>query len=445
MSEFKINAGAQQILTTLEDNGYSAYIVGGAVRDLIMGKEPHDFDIATSATPQQIKKVFRRTIDTGIKHGTVTVVENNTGYEVTTYRTENGYSDARHPNEVNFISSIEGDLERRDFTINAIAYNPKAGVIDFFGGKEDIEKKIIRCVGEPEKRFTEDALRMLRAVRFSATLGFEIEDQTKKAIKKCAPLIKRVSSERIRDEINKILMSQNPENIEILRECGLMKYVLPEVENCYLVKQRNKYHIYDVYEHIMHTVHNTPDDLVLRWSALLHDIGKPNCSSCDANGIIHFYAHHRESVRLANDMLHRLRLDADTIHDILVLIENHDVRIENSYPGVKRMMARTGANLFIKLILLQEADNKAKNMKFFNDKKKKLDETVEIYKSVLSEHQPYMVSDLAVNGKDLIKIGYKPGRSLGDCLKKLLDEVIIKPELNRREYLISRAKELRRM
>ena len=285
---------------------------------------------------------------------------------------------------------------------------------------------------------------MLRAIRFSAVLGLEIEAETVRAIKKCSALIRKVSAERIRDELNKILMSDRPEYIALLHEYGLMKYVLPELDNCYGEKQKNKYHIYDVFEHIMCTVRNVPSDLVLRWAACLHDTGKPYCSSCDANGIIHFYGHHRESVRLSNDVLHRLRFDKDTIHDILVLVENHDVRIENSAPGVKRMMAKTGAQLFEKLLILQEADNMAKNLKFFRDKKRKLDETSEIYKRILAERQPYTVAELAVNGKDLIKIGYKPGRMLGDCLKRLLDEVIINPELNRREYLMLRAKEYKK-
>ena len=443
--ELEITSGVKMILDTLEENGHQAYVVGGAVRDLLNGKFPHDFDIATSAHPGDVKKLFKRTIDTGLKHGTVTVVEGNVGYEITTFRKESPYMDGRHPDSVSFITDVEGDMERRDFTVNAICYNPKRGIIDCFGGREDIKNKIIRSVGDPETRFSEDALRMLRAVRFSATLGFEIEEKTAKAIKKCSLLIKKVSSERIRDELNKILMSERPHYVLILHEYGLLKYIIPELDACFGVPQRNKYHIYDVFEHIKHTVSNTPADIVLRWAALLHDIGKPKCSSCDANGVIHFYGHHRESVTMANDILHRLRLDSDTIKDVLILIENHDVRIENTSPGVKRMMTRTGEILFEKLLLLQEADNLAKNNKFFREKKRKLLETEEIYKKIISEHQPYTISELAVNGRDLIKIGYKPGRHLGNCLKKLLDEVIINPELNRREYLLTRAKELKRI
>lgn len=442
--EFNIQPGAKTIMKTLRDNGFSAYIVGGAVRDMLMEKNPHDFDIATSALPSDVKRLFRRTIDTGLLHGTVTVIENNIGYEVTTFRTDGEYTDSRRPESVEFIRDIEGDLSRRDFTINALAYNEKEGIVDLFSGREDLKNGIIRTVGEPEKRFTEDALRMLRAVRFAAVLGFEIEEKTAKAIKKCSPLIRRVSAERIRDELNKILMSKNPEILFLLHDFGLLKILLPEVEACIGVMQKNKYHIFDVYNHIIHTVKNTPNDLVIRWAALLHDIGKPLCSSTDANGTIHFYGHHRESVKMANDILHRLRMDTSTISDVLVLIENHDVRIENSPPGVKRMMAKTGQTLFEKLLVLQEADNKAKNVKYFNEKKKKLVETYEIYKLVLAENQPYNISDLIVNGRDLIKIGFKPGRELGDTLKRLLDEVIINPDLNRREYLLERARELKK-
>ena len=442
--ELVISGGAKSIIETLEKNGYSAYIVGGAVRDLLMGKTPHDFDIATSATPFQMKKIFKRTIDTGLKHGTVTVVENKIGYEVTTFRSDGNYIDARHPGQVSFISSIEEDVKRRDFTVNAMAYNPNLGVVDVVGGIEDIKKRLIRCVGEPEKRFSEDALRMLRAVRFSAALGFEIEESTGRALKKYSALIKKISSERVRDELNKILMSERPEYIQSLHTYGLLKYIMPELEACFGVLQRNKYHIYDVFSHIICAVKNTPADLVLRWAALLHDIGKPLCQSCDSNGIIHFYGHHRESVKLANDILHRLRFDRDLIHDVLILIENHDVRIENSPPGVKRMMTRTGETLFEKLLILQEADNLAKNHKYFKEKKRKLNEIHDIYKLVLAERQPYTIADLEVNGKDLIKLGYRPGRALGDCLKKLLDEVIINPELNIRELLLLRAKELKK-
>ena len=432
------------ILSRLQQGGFSAFVAGGAVRDMLMDKTPHDYDIATSAKPKDVKAMFARTVDTGIKHGTVTVVENKTGYEVTTFRRDGEYADGRHPSSVSFVDDVREDCARRDFTINAMMYSPDTGILDYFGGRNDIKRRLIRCVGEPERRFKEDALRMLRAVRFSAALSFKIEDSTWKAIKKCAVLIKKVSSERIAEEINKILLSENPDYIRKLHECGLLRYIMPELERCFGEPQKNKYHIYDVGEHIMHTVKNVPADMTLRWAALMHDIGKPVCSSTGANGIIHFYGHHRESCKIAVDLMHRLRIGADTIRDAAVLVENHDVRVEPSQPAVKRMMSRTGEALFEKLMLLQTADNMAKNPKHFPEKKKRIDSAYQIYKEVLAERQPYLVSHLAINGKDLLSLGCRHGREIGDTLKKLIDEVIINPSLNNREYLIRRAKEYRK-
>lgn len=442
--EFVLPDNVEEILSRLEEGGFSAFVAGGAVRDMIMGIPPHDYDIATSAKPHTVKSMFDRTIDTGIKHGTVTVVENKTGYEVTTFRCDGEYSDGRHPESVSFVDDAREDCKRRDFTINAMMYNPKTGVIDYFGGQEDIKRGIIRCVGNPQKRFKEDALRMLRAVRFGATLSFKIEDMTWKAIKKCAVLIKKVSGERIQEELNKILLSQNPDYIRKLHECGLLAYIMPELERCFGEQQRNKYHMYDVGEHIMQTVKNTPPDITIRWAALMHDIGKPCCSSIDSEGVIHFYGHHRESCKIAVDLMHRLRMDSSTIHDVAVLVENHDVRVEPTQPAVKRMMSRTGETLFEKLMILQTADNKAKKPEYFKEKKRKIDSAVTIYKEILVERQPYLISHLAINGKDLIRVGYKPGREIGDTLKKLIDEVIIDSRLNNREYLLKSAKEMRR-
>lgn len=432
------------ILSRLEADGFLACLAGGAVRDLIMGNTPHDYDIATDARPEQVKNIFERTIDTGIKHGTVTVVQNKIGYEVTTFRCDGEYSDGRHPKDVRFVTEAREDAKRRDFTINAMMYSQKTGLLDYFGGKEDIKNRIIRCVGDPETRFKEDALRMLRAVRFSAVLSFDIEENTWKAIKKCAVLIKKVSRERVSEEINKILLSQNPDYIKKLYECGLLIYIMPELDRCFGEPQRNKYHIYDVGEHIMKTVKNTPADLVLRWAALMHDTGKPVCSSADANGIIHFYGHHKESGIIAVDLMHRLRMDNDVIRDVAVLVENHDVRVDPSLPAVKRMMSRTGEVLFEKLMLLQKADNLAKNLQYYPEKEERIDGAIRIYKQILAERQPYLVSHLAINGKDLIKLGYRPGREIGDTLRKLIDTVIINPQLNNRDYLTKEACNLRK-
>lgn len=442
--ELNIAEGANKILKKLNAAGFAAYIAGGAVRDLIMSKTPHDYDIATDALPSDVKALFKKTIDTGIKHGTVTVIENNSGYEITTFRTDGNYCDGRHPENVEFVTSPEEDCRRRDFTINAMMYSPSSGVLDYFGGTDDIRNGIIRCVGEAEIRFREDALRMLRAVRFKAVLGFKIDDKTQRAIKKCAVLIKKVSSERILDELNKILLSDHPDGIRDLHTLGLLRFILPEVDACFFQPQRNKYHIYNVGEHIMQAVNHTPPDFIVRWAALLHDIGKSHCASVDENGIIHFYGHHRESRRLAMDLLHRLRMDSSSIRDITLLVELHDYRTEPNYNSVKRLMSKTGAELFEKLIALQKADNSAKNPEFLSEKLDRLDNTLAIYRCVLASKQPYRISDLVVNGRDLMSIGYRQGREIGDTLKILLDEVIIRPELNERAYLLKKAKDLRK-
>ena len=444
MMRFIADEGALAVVEKLNKAGFESYIAGGAVRDLIMGKTPHDYDIATAARPQDVKRIFSRTVDTGIKHGTITVIYNKTGYEVTTFRHEGAYNDSRHPSEVSFITDPREDCLRRDFTINAMLYDPGSGVKDFFGGMGDINDRIIRCVGDPEKRFTEDALRMLRAVRFKAVLDFSIEPDTERAIRKYAVLIKKVSSERILGELNKILLSEHPDYVRDLHRLGLLKFIIPQLERCFGEPQKNKYHIYDVGEHIMQTVKNTPPDLILRWAALLHDTGKPCCPSTDANGTIHFYGHHRESRRIALDVLHRLHMDSASIRDIALLVENHDYRVEPTYTAVKRMMAKTGGELFEKLLLLQKADNMAKNPEHFPDKLRRINAALDIYKNVIAQNQPYKLSDLVVNGSDLMKIGYKQGREIGDTLKVLLDEVIINPELNTRSRLIHRAVELKR-
>ena len=442
--KFKLPDDVTYIIEKLHKAGFDAFVTGGAVRDMMMHKEPHDYDIATSALPEDTRRLFSRTIDTGIKHGTVTVIINGVGYEITTFRTDGIYLDGRHPEHVRFVNSVYTDCARRDFTINSMMYGSDGEIIDFFGGRADIKEKLIRCVGESEKRFKEDALRMLRAVRFSAALSFDISPETEKAIKKCSMLIKRVSTERIFEELNKILLSDNPDYIRTLHNLGLLQYIIPQLDVCFYEEQRNKYHLYNVGEHIMQTVKNTPCNLILRWAALLHDVGKPCCSSVDSLGIIHFYGHHRESCRIATDVLYRLHMDKDSIRSISILIENHDVRVEPSLPAVKRMMARTGEKLFEQLMLLQKADNMAKNPEFYPEKEQRINAALDIYKRIVAEGQPYLIAHLAVNGRDLQKIGYKTGRIIGDTLKRLTDEVIIDPQLNNREYLLERAKQLRK-
>ena len=282
---------AEIILQILEKAGFEAYVVGGCVRDSILGRTPNDWDITTSATPQQVKELFHRTVDTGLQHGTVTVVIDKEGFEVTTYRVDGEYEDGRHPKEVTFTASLEEDLKRRDFTINAMAYNPTEGLVDLFGGMQDIENKIIRCVGDPLERFTEDALRIMRAVRFSAQLGFEIEEETKKALTVMAPNLVHVSAERIQVELVKLLMSPHPDYLRTAYEAGITRQFLPEFDLCMETPQNTPHHCYTVGEHILHSLLYVRADKILRLTMLLHDIGKPSVRKTDENGRDHFKTH----------------------------------------------------------------------------------------------------------------------------------------------------------
>ena len=304
-----IPSNAEKILHILEENGYEAYVVGGCVRDSILGRNPNDWDITTSASPQQVKELFQRTVDTGLQHGTVTVLMDKEGYEVTTYRVDGDYEDGRHPKQVMFTSSLEEDLKRRDFTINAMAYHPERGLVDLFHGMEDMEHKIVRCVGDPMERFHEDALRILRAVRFSAQLGFTIEEKTKAGIQALAPNLKCVSAERIQTELVKLLVSPHPDYLRVAYETGITREFLPEFDACMETEQNTPHHCYTVGEHILHSLLLVRPDKVLRLTMLLHDIAKPVMRKTDENGRDHFKMHAPEGEKMAKSILRRLKFD----------------------------------------------------------------------------------------------------------------------------------------
>ena len=346
--KIEIPTGAAYILQQLNKHGYEAYIVGGCVRDSLLGKQPNDWDITTSAKPEAVKAIFHRTIDTGIQHGTVTVLvdreilddgrgspasHTDYAFEVTTYRVDGVYTDHRRPESVCFTASLEEDLKRRDFTINAMAYNPEQGVIDIFGGQEDLEKGIIRCVGEASERFDEDALRILRAVRFAAQLDFVIENQTREAMRDQAKFLKDISAERICTELTKMIVSKHPERLEEAYELGLTNIFLPEFDRMMQTPQNNPYHLYDVGRHtlqVMRAVSATP---VLRYAALLHDVGKPECKTTDETGVDHFYGHQELSAKMARTILRRLKLDNDTIDQVCRLVRNHDYGLSGDGTG----------------------------------------------------------------------------------------------------------------
>ena len=418
------------MLDKFQNIGYSAYIAGGTVRELAMCELPVSYTVVTNAPREIIKRLFRKSIDDYNKSECITAIEKKTAFDIY-YVTDE-------------CPSIDSLLSCFDFTVNSMAYSPRDGLIDPFGGMSDIESRVIRFTSFSYEGIMQKPVRLLRAVRYCAQLGFGLSDETVKEIKRFALLIRKAENNRVREEIDKILMSQNPGVFTELHELGILKYILPELDVCFLVPQKNKYHIYNVGEHIVTAVVKSPNDPTVRWAALLHDIGKPECKSVDSNGIIHFYGHHRESVRLAGDIMRRLKMDTQLAHDILILIENHDVRIEPTPVSVKRMMSRTGAELFEKLIELQEADNAAKNPKYLSDKLSKLNDARKIYQKVIAERHPYKINDLAVNGRDLNKLGFRPGHEIGDTLQMLLEEVFIDPGLNTREYLLSRARQYKR-
>ena len=324
MIEIQLPNAVQYIIDTIEQAGFEAYAVGGCVRDSILGRTPDDWDITTSAKPEDIKRIFRHTVDTGIQHGTVTVLIKKECYEVTTYRIDGEYEDSRHPKEVSFTSLLSEDLKRRDFTINAMAYNEARGLVDLFGGREDLKRGIIRCVGDPRERFSEDALRIMRAVRFSAQLGYEIEEQTEAAIKELAHTLSHISVERIQVELVKLLISKHPEYVLKLYELGLTKVFLPEFDIMMDTPQNNPHHLYSVGMHTVKAMKDVPCDRIVRLTVLLHDVGKPATRSTDENGIDHFHGHPNLGAEMAKRILRRMRFDNDTLEKVSLLVLYHD-------------------------------------------------------------------------------------------------------------------------
>lgn len=425
------------IIETIQAAGYEAYAVGGCVRDSLLGKEPNDWDITTSAKPEEIKKLFGRTIDTGIQHGTVTVMMEKEGFEVTTYRIDGEYEDSRHPKEVTFTANLTEDLRRRDFTINAMAYNEKDGLIDIFGGMQDLEQGIIRCVGNAKERFTEDALRMMRAVRFSAQLGYTIEEKTKEAIKELASTLQNISAERIQTELVKLLISDHPDFLRTAYETNLTKYFLPEFDLCMVTTQNNPHHCYDVGEHILHTLQEIKPDKVLRLSMLFHDIGKPQTKTVDEKGISHNHGHASVGEEMTVKILHRLKFDNDTIFKVRKLVRYHDYKVEPSAKYVRRAVNRIGEDIFPLLFPVKYADIMAQSDYQREEKLKRLNEIREIYEQILERKECLSLKELAVTGSDLIAAGMQPGKEIGTTLAGFLEIVLENPEYNRKEYLLS--------
>ena len=438
--KIKMPPSVNMVIDSLHAKGFEAYAVGGCVRDTILARKPDDWDITTSASPQQVKEIFDHTVDTGLEHGTVTVLVGNGAHEVTTYRIDGEYEDGRHPKEVVFTSSLAEDLRRRDFTINAMAYNNEEGLVDLFDGIRDLQRKVIRCVGNPTERFQEDALRILRALRFSAQLGFKIDPATLDAIIALAPTLKKISAERIRVELNKILVSKRPEYMEAVYETGITGIVLPEFDELMKTPQNNPHHCYNVGEHTIAALQQVPADPVLRWTMLLHDIAKPVCHTTDANGIDHFKGHAQVGENMAKEILRRLKFDNDTIHQVKTLILWHDCRMTPKKTVIRRILNKIGPELFEKLMVVQKADTMAKSMYQREEKMERIEQVNACLKEILADGDCYTLKTLALSGKDLMELGVRKGPKIGEYLQAALEEVMKDPKKNTKEYLTAYVK-----
>ena len=440
--EINLPAYVENIINKLESKGFSAYIVGGCVRDIIIGREPSDYDIATNALPEEILEIFGeyRTIEVGKKFGTIAVVQYGGIVEVTTFRTDGEYLDGRRPEEVCFSKDLKEDLSRRDFTINAIAYNKNTGLIDYFNGIRDIDERIIKTVGNPEKRFKEDYLRMLRGVRFATELGFDMEEDTYKASKENIENLGNISKERIREELFKILLSKEPSyGMKLLKDLNIIPIILPELEKSIDFHQHNPHHNKDVFNHTLCVLDNVPPILHLRLAALFHDIGKPYTFTLDEEGIGHFYGHDKIGAKMAREILNRLKSSKDLIGKVSILIETHMTHHDGfGEKGLKRLLAKVGEEEIFTLLELQKAD------RLCSSKDENIDDLLireERIKNILEEREVYEENQLAIDGNDVIELGYAQGKIIGEILAYLLEEVLENPKLNKKEILIEMIKE----
>ena len=440
--QIKLPAGASDIIQKLERSGYEAYIVGGCVRDVLLGRTPHDWDICTSATPSEMKVALNgmKTYDTGIKHGTLTVNGNDKEmYEVTTFRTDGKYSDGRHPDNVSFVRSLREDIMRRDFTMNALAYNKKTGVVDLVGGMEDIRAGRIRCVGVPEDRFNEDGLRILRALRFASVYEFKIESETAKAVHECRGLLDRIARERVTVELLKLLHGKGRLGI-LMEYSDIIAQIIPEMKPCIGFEQNNPYHKYDVYEHIMQSVdrYQGDDDKILL-ALLLHDIGKPSCYSEDERGG-HFYGHAAVSAEMADTVLRTLRVDNATRTEAVELIKAHDMSFPKTKSATRRMLAKLGEDRFHRLMDVRLADIEAHSEYSRETTVRHRRECIVMAEEILNEEKCFSVKDLEIDGNDVMRtLNIRPGKSVGNVLKTLLDEVLAGKITNDKDVLVKRA------
>ncbi len=427
------------VLMRLKRRGYEAYAVGGCVRDSLLGQKPQDWDICTSALPEETQSCFDHCVLTGAKYGTVTALLGDHAYEITTFRAEVGYGDNRHPDEIRFLNSLYEDLARRDFSINAMAADADGNVTDHFDGLHDLRHGLIRCVGEPKKRFEEDALRILRGLRFASRLGFSIEPRTAQAIHEEKDRLLHVSSERLRKELKGLLCGQGA--VEILQEFSdVLCVILPELKPCVGFVQHNPHHIYDVYTHSLHALSHCRETEILALAALLHDIGKPTTFSRDEAGVGHFYGHAEESERLCRQLLHRLRYDNQTINHVSKLVGLHSTLFQPiTEKRMRRLLSKHGEPLLRELILLRRADVLGKGIGDPVALEATLEEFRQMLDRLLTQEGRFTMADLQINGNDLLAMGLPHGKLIGQVLHFLFDQVIEGQCANERDALVENA------
>ena len=428
-----------QCMQALENAGFEAYAVGGCVRDALLGITPHDYDLCTNAMPEQTCQVFQgySLVRSGEKHGTIGVVTDDGVVEITTFRTEGDYQDGRHPGWVHFVPTIQEDLSRRDFTVNAMAYSPRTGLVDPWGGQADLQQKILRTVGDPTLRFTEDALRILRGVRFAVRFGLTPQPETMEAMFRLAPLMDNLARERVFDELCKLLLLVNA--ADLLYYTPVLVQAIPELAPCVGFQQHSPHHAYDVFTYIAHVVEAAPKDLALRWAALLHDTGKPTCYILGNDGRGHFPDHARHSAQIADGVLHRLKASTALREQVVFLVSHHMTPIEPERRIVLRRLSRYGADQLLTLLELQEADMSSKGTGISNGMGH-FRQVRQLVKEILAEKACLQIKDLAVDGGDLIALGYTPGPALGKCLEYLLNQVLDGEIPNEKDVLLQAAK-----
>jgi len=434
----KLPEYVENCVRRLEDAGFAAYAVGGCVRDALLGIEPHDYDLCTAASPEETRQVFagEKLVLAGLKHGTVGIITPEGVVETTTFRTEGGYADSRHPDWVEFVGTVEEDLARRDFTVNAMAWSPTRGLADPFGGQADLHAGVLRAVGDPEIRFREDALRILRGVRFAVRFGLTVDPETEKAMFRLAPLMEKLARERVFEELCKLLPLVTAK--DLIRFAPVLTAVIPELAPMVGFDQHSPHHAYDIYTHTAHVVENTPPSLHLRWAALLHDTGKVPTFTRDETGRGHFYGHAQESAAIADAVLRRLKAPTDLREQAVTLVTLHMTRIEPEKKVIRRWLGRLGSGTMEDLLNFQKADMVSKGVSKDSEMARHL-HLRNLVAQVQAEDACLSVKALAVNGNDLMALGYE-GKAIGDCLARLLDAVLDERLPNDREALLAEAR-----